>query len=275
MRYSARHTLNARSSNGRTSDSESEYLGSNPSLAANEFMCFVKYKLYFSNKKIKAFLSLVFIIIAIFIYCKEGYSYLSNKEHKTLVPYIIPLPPYDQSILPNDLPPAYLILESQDGFIADRPVDVKLESMAPPSADVTGYEVNLIGAEEYYSPNITSTTSPLDWTKEIQRASASSTANQIIAECEGRTVYLCPKFFGEKSITYHTSGNFPIQVIVSTKTGNPKSYSFNNKISISPPETLLTIESNNLIIGLAWLTVAVPFLITGLSGVLDLLTDKS
>lgn len=75
-----------------------------------------------------------------------------------------------------------------------------------------------------------------------------------------------------KNLTFSSAGTFGIGVTLTMSDGQvighgvgDERFILEDAIHISPPETLLTIKSNNIMIGLAWLAVALSLIITGIN----------
>ena len=95
------------------------------------------------------------------------------------------------------------------------------------------------------------------------------------------TNYSIPKystFSGSlENLTYSTGGKFDIGITVNKADGgvigygmSDLSYVLTDVIEVSPPETLLQIKNNNIMSGLAWIGIGLPFLIAGLTGILEI-----
>lgn len=80
-----------------------------------------------------------------------------------------------------------------------------------------------------------------------------------------------------RDLTYSTGGTFDIGITINKADGgvigygmSDLSYVLKEVIEISPPETLLQIKNNNIMSGLAWIGISLPFLIAGLTGLLEI-----
>lgn len=80
-----------------------------------------------------------------------------------------------------------------------------------------------------------------------------------------------------QKLMYSTGGKFDIGITVYKADGgvigygmSDLSYVLKDVIEISPPETLLQIKNNNIMSGLAWIGIGLPFLIAGLTGFLEI-----
>lgn len=80
------------------------------------------------------------------------------------------------------------------------------------------------------------------------------------------------------NLTYSAGGDFDIGITVINENGGVVGYEMGNReyviekaIHISPPEVLLTIRTNNLMTGLAWMGIGLALLIPGLNGLITIL----
>jgi hypothetical protein len=80
-----------------------------------------------------------------------------------------------------------------------------------------------------------------------------------------------------QNLTYSNGGAFNVGITVNTVKGTfgygvgDTTYVLPNAMTISPPETMLQIESNNIITGLGWIGLGIPFLLAGLTEVLGII----
>jgi hypothetical protein len=81
-----------------------------------------------------------------------------------------------------------------------------------------------------------------------------------------------------QKVTYSNGGSFEIGLSINYRNNGligyelgDRSYAIQNAIQISPPETLLQIRSNNIMIGLSYIGVALVFLALGAGGFLEIL----
>ena len=232
-------------------------------------------------RKTKLPFSVALMIVAALI-ISHAIPYITNEKSDSVsLPreYSIPLPPN------NPIGLSYITLQlnfvSQNAFIAGNPINVTYNFLGQ-IPNVYVFQIHLIGAEQ---PDV----QPNPFTQQdFQQIIQNQLAAEIIATGtlvftpnpafheHGPTTY---SFSGEKdNVRYDDSGSFGIGFSLVTTSGTRLGYDYGdqgyeipNVINISPPENLLTIQSNNLIIGLAWITIAVAFLLSGLSAFIDCL----
>jgi len=81
-----------------------------------------------------------------------------------------------------------------------------------------------------------------------------------------------------QNLTYSSGGKFDIGITIIKADGSvigygvgDLSYVLKDAIEISPPEVSLQIKNSNIMTGLAWIGVGLPFLVAGLTGLLDII----
>jgi hypothetical protein len=81
-----------------------------------------------------------------------------------------------------------------------------------------------------------------------------------------------------QNLTFSTGGRFDIGVTVTKRDGgvigygmSDTTYVLKEAIEVSPPETQLQIENNSIMSGLAWIGLSLPFLLAGLTGLLEII----
>jgi len=192
----------------------------------------------------------------------------------------------------------FIKTETVGAFLADNPINVTMTTN--PLQNVKGIQIDFLGAGKYFPDNTAPPTRPPEGSSEqawnqyeqaIREWANASIENlhritENIIELKNDTdlVVFYPfqnltfpnpsTFSGElKNLTYSIGGEFSIGVtitesndaIVGYRHDEDTSYMINNVMTISPPETLLQIESNNILTGLGWIGVGVSPLIAGLA----------
>ena len=81
-----------------------------------------------------------------------------------------------------------------------------------------------------------------------------------------------------QNLTYNLGGKFDIGITITKRDGgvigygmSDLSYRIQDAIEVSPPETLIQIKNNNIMTGLGWIGIGLPFLIAALTGWLEIL----
>jgi len=182
-------------------------------------------------------------------------------------------------------------------FLADNPINVSVTTN--PLQNVKGIEIDFLGAGKYFPDNTASPARPPEGSSEqawnqyeqamrewvnasitnLHRMSESimflknDTDLVALNPFQNITSPVHSTFSGELSnLTYSVGGEFSIGIEITESNGaivgywhdEDTSYMINNVMTISPPETLLQIESNNILTGLGWIGVGVSPLIAGL-----------
>lgn len=189
----------------------------------------------------------------------------------------------------------YVKTDTIGAFMASNPINI---SITTNGMNVKGIQLEFLGASRYFPNNTAPPSAPnssswQDWAQYGQAMQEWANAiNQNLAKIhenillltndtnltwsipfENITIPNYPTFSGEfQNLTYNVGGDFSIGVTVTQSDGNvvgyglgDTSYIIDNAITISPPETLLQIESNNILTGLGWIGIGVSPLIAGLA----------
>ena len=135
--------------------------------------------------------------------------------------------------------------------------------------NIKSLQLTFVGASQYF-PGDYNISDPSDFEK-LRKAIESDTA--ILTQNSQTT------FSGSiKNLTYNSGGDFDVGITVTHKDGTVIGYGISDMryvikqaIHISPPEVLIQIKAGNQRIGLAWTAIGLPFLIAGLTGLINLL----
>jgi hypothetical protein len=80
------------------------------------------------------------------------------------------------------------------------------------------------------------------------------------------------------NLNYSTGGTFDIGITPSTNSSGVIGYGMSdiswvlqNAIAISPPEINLQVKTNNIMSGLGWIGIGLPFLFAGLAGIMEII----
>ena len=80
------------------------------------------------------------------------------------------------------------------------------------------------------------------------------------------------------NLRYNLGGTFDIGITITKRDGEVIGYEMSNisyilqdAIEVSPPEALIQIKNNNIMTGLGWIGIGLPFLIVALTGWLEIL----
>lgn len=190
----------------------------------------------------------------------------------------------------------YIKTETTGAFLADNPINV---SVTTNRMDVNGIQLEFLGASKYF-PNNTAPPEPPPigsseqawtqyeqaiqvWANALRQNTEKSSENILFLTndtditrtnpFDNTTLPNYPTFSGTfQNLTYSVGGEFSIGITITQSDGGvvgygvgDTSYIINNAIGISPPETLLQIESNNILTGLGWIGIGVSPFIAGLA----------
>lgn len=182
----------------------------------------------------------------------------------------------------------YVKLETSDAFVANNPIDI---SIVTPNIDrnkTRGLQITFDGASAYF-PNFTKLNIPSSLTteelekaidelnEEVQRMSDSIGKN--IISLQNDTDKDWTSFSGNiQNLTFSTGGKFDIGITINNVVGGVTGYEMGDRncaikeaIEISPPEVLIQVNNANIMTGLAWIGVSLPFLIAGLTGLMEII----
>jgi len=197
----------------------------------------------------------------------------------------------------------YIEATTIGAFIADNPINVSVTTNS--MLNVSGIQLEFLGASKYF-PNNTGPPSPPPegsseqaWNQYEQAVqewiNATRQDTQKISEnimhmtndthltwyepFENRTFPNPSTFSGElQNLTYSAGGEFSIGVTIFLSSGavegyglGDTSYVIDNALTISPPETLLQIESNNILTGLGWIGIGISLFVPGLVILVELI----
>jgi len=168
-----------------------------------------------------------------------------------------------------------LVLKTADAFMANNPIDIYISSH-PTFSEVEHVQFTFYGAESTktfprnndFSQRVTSEEEP---DEEFDRFLEAVLANHILLK-KGTT-----NFSGEiTKLVYHSGGDYSIGVMIGghpKMTTVPPDFETRPLIHILPVETQLSIRTNQLMTGLAWLAIGITLLLPGITTLLDNLED--
>jgi hypothetical protein len=199
----------------------------------------------------------------------------------------------------------FIKTESVGLFVADEPINVSVTTVG---TDVRGIQLRFLGAGKYF-PNNTAPPSPPSgnssseawnqWEKEMQQYDESQRQNEessadillltndtdltVTIPFENITLPNYPTFSGSiQNLTYSVGGQFSIAVTVTQANGTvvgydmgDTSYILQNVIEVSPPETMLQIQSNYILTGLGWIGIGLSPLLASIALIWEIAKSHS
>ena len=189
----------------------------------------------------------------------------------------------------------YLKTESVGLYVANEPINV---SVTANRMDVKGVQLRFLGAGKYFPNNTAPPASPPSgasrqewelweqvyqhywdlWNENINKSSldilhlTNDTDLTYTDPFTNVTRPNYPTFSGSiQNLTYSIGGQFSIGITVTQSDGSvvgydmgDTSYVLQNVIEVSPPETLLQIQSNYISVGLGWIGIGISPLLAGI-----------
>jgi len=243
---------------------------------------------------------LVGIGIVLFV---EGFPLIADKAHKKVSAfrdyYFDGIPMWIQ-----------VKMETLDAFTANNPIDVEMSTTPINLDEVRVMQLSFEGAKQYFptkpmdSPTMPPIGSPQEvwdqykreveeywdtFEKYMKDSFEKAGLNMLFLRSdkdisdfnlpENSSLPKFSTFSGTlQNLTYSTGGKFDIGITVTKANGevigygmSDLSYVLKEAIEVSPPETLLEIQNRNIMSGLGWIGLGLPFLIAGLTGLLEIL----
>jgi len=223
------------------------------------------------------FLALICIFLSI--------PYITNKSHKRIVV---------NRVYFFDKIPAYFFvrLETNDALVANNPIDISVTTTNIDRSQIRGIQLTFDGAERYF-PNYTklfppsppSSTENLEeyfkkleeYYKELDKMRQEIGANILILHND--TDWNWTSFSGSiKNVIYSSGGTFDIGITLIKSDGGvigyemgDRNFAIKNAIEISPPEVLIQLENTNVMKGLSYIALSIPFLIAGVNALMEIL----
>lgn len=181
------------------------------------------------------------------------------------------------------------------------PINVSITTTPIDINEVTGIQLEFVGAAKYFPTPLTSSPprNASQQDREQYQRSMDEYDNNLRQNIGANIMHLTndttrdtywdsqfpelsslpnpSRFSGTiQNITYSNGGEFDIGITVSTPNGTfgygvgDTSYVFKNAVTVSPPEALLQIQNNNVITGIGWIGIGLPFILAGLIGLLEI-----
>ena len=200
-------------------------------------------------------------------------SYTINKHHSKIEDIKIFPPTQFGNIT---LMSIALKLETNDGFIAQNPIDVTVVSESNFDR-IKEIQIEFEGAVKYF-PGDYNPFDPNYWKNFSEEVSR----NVIILNGKINPFTNITTFpQGQlKNLVYNTGGDYDIKVtlikedgtVIGSGVGDDR-FDKKDAIHISPPEVLQTIKSNNIMAGLGYLAIGVALFISGLNWLMKIIYD--
>ncbi len=228
---------------------------------------------------------------------KKGLPYINNDVHNE----ISVVRSYSFDKIPIWV---HIKMETSDALVANNPINITVTTTPINLDEIRQIQFLFEGAGKYF-PNDKSSEPPprpsYDSSQEAWDEYHEETKKYILKSVENIFTnimflksdkniedfnipenYNIPKystFSGSlQNLTYTSGGEFDIGITITKGDGEiigygtgDTSYMLKEAIDISPPETLLQIENNNIMKGLGWVGISLPFLIAGLNGILNII----
>ena len=219
----------------------------------------------------------VFILIVFGVYfIFQSFPYINNNLHKNI---------RLTRIYETNNPRGYFSITytTRDVFVAGNPINISIvtENMK----DFEHLELQFIGSEkyflEYYNYTNTTISNLIDIQQKLQNLSEKILRTHVALKKKN---YAEDYDYFEGSINdviYTSSGDFDIGVTV-RKDGEffkgylvgDKEYIIEDAIHISPHENMISLKTNQIMVGLSWLGIGIALLIAGLNGFLGILNNN-
>ena len=187
------------------------------------------------EKKIdlRLIISIILVVGNLFLFFILSLPYLIDKKHETI----------------SDIKNEYIEgigflrikLQTQDAFMANNPINFFIE-IGPTDLNVEDIQINFIGAEKYFSGDYNC--NPLNKEDNFSRCLQTQREKMIANNLRLKKDFI--SFSGNKSITYNSGGDFPLEIVIGKKEGNNIIYGnsiiTDKIISNAPPETKIQIK---------------------------------
>ncbi|MHC4183743.1 MAG: hypothetical protein ACYSR0_10365 [Planctomycetota bacterium] len=185
----------------------------------------------------------------------------------------------------TDNPKGHFVItyKTKDAFVAGNPINVTI--MTGNMKEFEHIELQFIGSEqyviEYYNYSNTSIDNLVDIQNKLQSLSENILKTHVALEKKSWIEYY-DYFEGNiNDVIYSSGGDFDIGLTVKKEGELLKGYLMGDNdyvireaIHISPYESMISIETNRIMIGLSWIGIGIALLIAGLSGFLNILNDN-
>jgi hypothetical protein len=139
--------------------------------------------------------------------------------------------------------------------------------------DVDFLELTFDGADIYF-PEIYASSNTTANTKKLFEAMSSKLTNVVPLEMHIDNDNAVT-FSGNATLLYYQGGNFDIGFTYRGKNlktegyeNQQKGYKISGAVPVSPPENLLTMKTNQLMIGISWIAIAISIIIPVLTKIL-------
>jgi hypothetical protein len=192
-----------------------------------------------------------------------GLTYTLNVHHKEVIS--------TRTYFSKDISSyIYVKYVTTDAFVTGNPIDVTVNTGIVQGIDYI--QLTFDGAGTYFPQDYDfSSTSPADMER-LQESLRNSLNNVIPLQKQVSTVGIVT-FSGKASgLVYSQGGNFDIGITFQQKGSGVMGYEMGQRnykipsvVSISPPEALLTIRNNNLMVGISLIAVGASFFIPSLT----------
>ena len=197
-------------------------------------------------------------------------------------------------------------METHGAFIANNPINVTMTTSTPMDIDkIRSIQIEFLGGSKYFPRDYDSSPpSPPSWNaskadreqydiameeywknfkETFDKEWDASQSNLLFLHNDSPpTASRISTFSGSlENLVYPSGGQFDIGITANTNNGvvgyglGDTSYLVEDIITISPPETLLQMQSNSIMTGLGWIGIGIPFFLGGLIEILGYIKRRA
>ncbi len=211
-------------------------------------------------------LILIGISIGVVLSVKFAIPYLRNEISERVVDY---------KVFFSDKIPGYVYvkLESRNAFVAGHPINI---TIATGIVNLTYLQITIEGASQYFPGEVELDRVGFSYFETIRN----KTRNIIPLKRNITPVSNIITFSGKaNNLIFGSGGYFDLGLTFARSDGNVvgyevgmRDYEIKDAIYIAPREVLVNFRSNNLLIGLGYLAIGLSLFITGINGILMILS---